>query len=275
VHPAHASDRPAVIWPPHEVRTVCAMFLEHVDEAAPGLVEGLYLHGSLGFGEWYGGRSDIDYVAVLSRRPDPATTAVLRDVHARVADTFPRPAYDGFHLTWDDLVRPPRVVGDVPCTQGGIFHDAARLDVHPVTWHELAWHGVVVRGPEPSRLPIWTNLDELRAYTHADLGSYWAEQAVALRRFPAEAARADIAAWVVLGVPRLHHLLATDRLTSKNGAGHHVVDVFGDTWRPLVAEALAYRATGERAGLLADEELAAQVVELADLVVQAGLAIGP
>ena len=69
MHPAHGSDRPHDIWPPGEVGQVTGMYLDLVDEAAPGLVEGLYLRGSLGFGEWYDGRSDVDFAAVTAERP--------------------------------------------------------------------------------------------------------------------------------------------------------------------------------------------------------------
>ena len=79
MHPAHGSDRPRTIWPPDQVRTVTALHVDLVDEALPWLVEGLYLHGSLGFGEWYDGRSDVDFVAVTAERPDEATAAVLRE----------------------------------------------------------------------------------------------------------------------------------------------------------------------------------------------------
>ena len=84
-----------------------------------------------------------------------------------------------------------------------------------------------------------------------------------------------IVPWFVLGVPRLHHLLATGRLTSKNGAGQHAVEAFGERWRPLVTEALAHRATGELAGGYDGEpgRLAADVVELTGLVIEAGLAL--
>ena len=68
MHPASGSDRPRVIWPPSDVQQVTGLFLDLVDEAAPGLVEGLYLRGSLGFGEWYAGRSDVDFVAVTADR---------------------------------------------------------------------------------------------------------------------------------------------------------------------------------------------------------------
>ena len=273
MHPAQRSYRPTSIWPPREVRTVCETYLALLDEAVPGLVEGLYLHGSLGFGEWYPGRSDVDFVAVTSGRPDSAAVRRLAEVHERLGDTFPRPAYDGSYVTWEDLARPADQCPDVPCTLGGYWYDEGRVDVNPVTWHELARHGVTVRGPQLEDVAIRTDQHALRAYTHANLTEYWAEQAAAVRQFPAEAAKAENMAWFVLGVPRLHHLLATDRLTSKDGAGRHAVEAFGDQWRVLVAEALAYRATGARAGALPDVVLAQQTIDFADLVVRESLKI--
>jgi hypothetical protein len=252
---------------------VCENYLDLVDEAAPGLVEGLYLRGSLGFGEWYAGRSDIDFVAVTAARPDARQVEVLRAVHERLGDLFPAPAYDGFYATWDDLAKSAYQCPDVPCTLGGQWDDEGRFEVSPVSWHELAWHGVTIRGPRLDQVDVWTDQQALRAYTHANLREYWAGEVSALRQFPAEASRPDVVAWFVLGIPRLHHLLATDRLTSKDGAGRHAVEAFGERWRPLVAEALAYRATGERAGAIADDRLAAELVEFADLVVEAGLKI--
>lgn len=275
MHAHERSPRTSTLWPPLEVRQVSDTYLSIVDEAAPGLVEGLYLHGSLGFGEWYAGRSDIDFVAVTSGRVDDATVALLRDVHETLGETFPSPAFDGFYVTWDDLAASPYDCPDVPCILGGGFVDEGRVDVNPVTWHELARHGETLRGPRLDDVDIWTDQQALRDYTHRNLSAYWAGQADALRRFPAEAAKPDIVAWLVLGVSRLHHLLATDRLTSKDGAGQHAVDVFGESWRPLVVEAMAYRATGERAGLLPDEELGAQVIAFAEMSVREGLALRP
>lgn len=275
MHPHERRPRVGTRWPPTEVWLVCDTYLSMVDEELPGLVEGLYLHGSLGFGEWHAGRSDVDFVAVTADRPDEATVARLRDVHDRLGETFPTPAYDGFYCTWDDLAAPTVNCPDVPCILGGTFKEEGRFDVNPVTWHELAWHGETVRGPQVADVDVWTDLAALRSYSHDNLGTYWAEQARALAQFPAEAGRPDIVAWCVLGIPRLHHLLATDRLTSKDGAGRYAVDTFGEEWRILVAEALSYRATGERIGVLPDAALAAQNIAFADLVVREGLAIRP
>jgi hypothetical protein len=53
------------------------------------------------------------------------------------------------------------------------------------------------------------------------------------------------------------------------------VDAFGEEWRILAAEALSYRATGQRVGVLPDEELSAQLVEFSQLAVRQSLALTP
>ncbi len=260
---------------PGPVEQVTGHFLSLADEAMPGLVEGLYLHGSIGFGEWYDGRSDIDYVAVLAERPGASVVGALERIHEEVASTFRRPPFDGFHVTWDDLARPSYSCPDVPCTQAGLFHQEARLDVQPVTWHELARHGVTVRGPALEDVAIWTDDEALRTYTRDNLATYWREEADALARFPEEAGRPDTVAWCVLGTSRLHHLLATGELTSKTGAGQYAADVFGPRWRLVVAEALAVRVTGETSGAYDDDprQRAADVIAFTDMVVTEGLAL--
>ncbi|WP_068118619.1 hypothetical protein [Nocardioides massiliensis] len=251
---------------PREVEAVCAEFLALADEAVPGLVEGLHLRGSLGFGEWYAGRSDVDYVAVLTRSP-AAVVEVLASVHDRLAAAYPSPAFDGIHLVGEDLLAGPAATPDRPCTLQGRFLPAARKELTPVTWHELAEHAVSVRGEVPLRL--WRDAQALREHTRTNLATYWAGQIDALDGFRADAGIADVA-WVVLGVARLHHLLVHGRLTSKNGAGRHVVDHFGEDWRLLASEVLAWRVTGDPVGLLSREELVDQAVKFGRLVVADG-----
>ena len=129
---------------PEPVRQVTAHYLALAEERVPGLVEGLYLHGSLGFGEWYDGRSDVDFVAVTASRPDPATEIVLRDLHEDHGQSFPRPFLSGLYVTWDDLARPPLGVTGLPgVLEGQWSHDHG---AEPRQWHELAHHGVRCTG---------------------------------------------------------------------------------------------------------------------------------
>ena len=57
------------------VQAVVDAYLEAVDDEAPGLVEGLYLTGSIALGEFRPDTSDIDFVAVTANHPGAAAIA--------------------------------------------------------------------------------------------------------------------------------------------------------------------------------------------------------
>jgi Domain of unknown function (DUF4111) len=225
---------------PATVREVTGQFLELIDASAPGLLQGLYLRGSLGFGEYFEGQSDVDFAAVLATRPDATQLDALAAAHAKVFEVYPHPHFDGFHLLRDDLARPPDECQDLPCMFAGSFDVASRLDVNPVSWHELARHGIVIRGPVLTG-DVWTDDAALRAFSHDNLTAYWAGVGRELAARPDQASAPEAAAWCVLGVSRLHHLLATGGLTSKSGAGRYALRAFGPQWRPIIAEALRAR----------------------------------
>lgn len=234
---------------PAEAERATARHLELADAAAPGLVVGLYLTGSLGFGgEFHPARSDLDFVAVLERRPDAATAERLAEVLREVGRRYPRPSYDGFHIARADLLRPPGEFPGGPSVLEGTVAADGRFGVSPVTWHELARHAVPVRGPRLTEADVRTDDAALRAYTYANLTEYWADRVEQLRGarervLGGDPAKAEwVTDWFVLGTARLHHCLATGALTSKDGAGRHALATFDAAWHPIVHEALRLRA---------------------------------
>lgn len=261
---------------PAEVHRVTSTFLTTIDRTAPGLVEGLYLHGSLGFGEFFPERSDIDFVAVLADRPDAAALEALAAAHPLVRERHPRPFFDGFHAVRDDLTRPPDECPDLPCTQEGDYRTAGRFDVNPVTWHELARHAVTVRGPRLTEAEVWTDDAALHAYSHRNLTDYWAGVAGSLARNPERAATPGAAEWCVLGVSRLHHLLSRGTLTSKSGAGRHALTAFAPRWHPIVTEALRLRAAPHHPSAYQDDfaRRGIDTTAFTAMAVDSGLALG-
>lgn len=263
---------------PAEVSAVTGDFLVQIDARAPGLVTGLYLRGSLSYGEYFAGQSDIDFTAVLASRPDAAAVHALAAAHEAVHVAHPVPHFSGFHLLREDLAGNPGDCPAVPVMFEGSFTPATReYDINPVSWHELARQAVVVRGPALDARAIWTDDAALRAFTHANLGSYWARWPGWLTAHSVEAGHAWIAAWCVLGVSRLHHLLATGSMTSKSGAGRYALSAFGPRWQPIVAEALRIRERPDDPsgyGLDPAATRGRDVAAFTAMVVQAGLALG-
>ncbi|MFD7405731.1 hypothetical protein ACFV7R_24315 [Streptomyces sp. NPDC059866] len=247
-----------------------------IDASAPGLVEGLYLCGSLGFGEFFPERSDIDFVAVLADHPGRDVLEALAEAHEVVRREHPRPFFDGFHAVRSDLAKPLEECPDLPCTQARIFKEAGRFGINPVTWHELTRHGVTVRGPVLTESDVWTDDDALRAFSHGNRATYWSGVHQALVNSPEEAGDPDAAEWCVLGVSRLHHLLATGSLTSKSGAGRYALTAFEPRWHPIILEALRVREDG---GVFScydgvPERRGSDTIAFTAMAIEAGLALG-
>lgn len=259
---------------PVEVESVIGTFLAEIDVAAPGLVEALYLHGSLGFGEFFPTSSDVDFVALLPDRPDDSALQSLAAAHAEVAARFPKPHFDGIHLVREDLARSPDDCPDAPNAFGTIFTSAGRFELNPVTWHGLARHGVTIRGPGLSEVDVWTDDPVLRAFTRNNLDMFWRGQLAAVQKDPAGASESWVAEWCVLGVSRLHHLLATGAMTSKSGGGRHALRVFPERWHPIVHDALRYRENPSHPSAYDDDPArrAQDIAAFVAMVIDDGLA---
>ncbi|MBO0803406.1 MAG: nucleotidyltransferase domain-containing protein [Nocardiopsaceae bacterium] len=229
---------------PGDVERVVARYLELADEAVPGLVEGLYLVGSVALDDFRPGVSDVDFIAVSPAPPDEESARALAAVHARLRAEPGLPAFEGIYATFAELRRSPAESG------GGLRMHGRKLSPgprgrSPVEWTTLARHGVTVRGPAAGDLNVHTDRGELTAWTLDNLDRYWSRWVArgrGLANWTALAALTDWGvAWGVLGVSRLHYTTVTGQITSKTGAGQHALRAFGDGWRPVVTEALRCR----------------------------------
>lgn len=258
---------------PAAARAVCDTWLAEIDLARPGLVNGLHVRGGIGFGEFVPGRSDVDFVAVLARRPSYADEDALEASHAATLARHPDLPFDGLHVLAEDLAGDPDDCPDVPCVLHGHFEAAARYDVSPVAWHELAHHSLAVRGELP---PVWTDDARLRAFTAANLDTYWRDQAAGLAKFPSEAAGDLACEWAVLGSARLHHLLVTGEMTTKSAAGRWGLAYYDERWHRLLREALRLRESGTGPGEYAGDvaQRGRDTADFTAYVVAAGLDSG-
>ncbi|BCJ51761.1 hypothetical protein Asp14428_32360 [Actinoplanes sp. NBRC 14428] len=218
----------------------CAAYLTLADRYEPGLVEGLYLQGSLALGDYRPGVSDIDFVAVTSRTPDPRA---LEALHAALRRTHGEVFFDGLYLPEDALRRDPEVVPDGPAVREWRVEAVSRFERHLVTWHVLDQGGIAVRGPAVAELCVYTDWPMLAAATRENLAGYWTSWRN--RAVLGLTGTGDwTVAWGVLGVTRLRHTLAAGRVTSKTEAAGYALETYDERWHRIVREALRIR-TGE------------------------------
>jgi hypothetical protein len=223
-----------------------------IDRHHQGLLEGLYLVGSVAMDDYHPGRSDVDFVAVTTR---PVSEAEIGPVHAELAAySRNRPAaealpyFDGIYVTAEQLSGDPRGLS------GPSVHEAkvatSDAEWHPVTWLTLADHGIALRGPAPHSSRVWTSRAAASEWCVANISSYWrpwmartAAMAGMLEESGVSASpEADWAAsWVALGLARMHHTVRTGRIISKSGAAAYARSTFEPAWHPVVDECLALR----------------------------------
>ena len=254
--------RPVV---PQTVERMAGRYVAQLDQLLPDVVTGFYLVGSVALDAYRPGRSDVDFVAVVERDLGPKLLGRLRLQHARsglhtaVAAIRDRRSpltgtCNGVFIRAADLPAPVSEITPVASHVGHQFRTgAAGSDVSPVAWKLLAEHGVAIRGPQPSSLPLDPQPELLRSWNLQNLESYWRPWASAVERNPQARFRTRPrywTAWGVLGAPRLHRTMVTGEVVSKEAAGEYALDVFPQRWHPLIAEALAYwRSQPDRLGL--------------------------
>jgi hypothetical protein len=224
------------------ITRTCLRYLELADRHLPGLVEGLYLHGSIALGDYRPGVSDIDFVVVTSRRPDVEPVRVL---HAELRRHHRKPVFDGLYVSWDDLRSDPAMVPGGVSVQQWRVNPVSRFERNLVTWHVLAQAGVPVRGPAVADLRIHTDWPALAEATRRNLDEYWSPWVQRTARTPA-GLTASAATWGVLGIARLRHTLAAGRITSKTEAAAYATARYAPRWQRIVEEALRIRVGAQR-----------------------------
>lgn len=227
------------------VDVIVADYLAELDRAAPGLVEGFYLVGSVALNDFRPAASDIDFVAVSRQPLDAAAIDVVRRVHAQLADRHPRPLFTGPYVTWADLAGDPRGTVGTEIDGDGVLRTESTGERHPVAWHTLAQHGIAARGPEPGAVDIWTDPAALAESVRQNLDEYWRAWHTKGADPTSNAAHALLTdwgpIWCVLGISRLHYTLTTGEITSKDGAGVYARETMPARWHQIIDESLRLR----------------------------------
>ena len=242
---------------PAPAQAVVDDLLRRLDRAVPGRIEGFYVAGSACMNAFRVGRSDLDFVAVVSGELDRGELARVGSVHlGRWGSALVRDAAlgrrwplvcNGIYVRRGDLSRSPLEVTPIAGHVAGRFRvgERAGFDANPVTWQVLARHGVAVRGPQRDRLQVHLDDGQLRSWTLGNLNGYWRRWATRAQRHPVAIRRVlprRFAAGGVLGAPRLHYTLATGAVTSKGkgAAAHYALETFDTRWHPVIEDALAF-----------------------------------
>jgi hypothetical protein len=225
---------------PHVVQAVIDDYVTRVQAELPGLMVGMYLHGSLALDAFTPEFSDIDFIAVTSRRCTDGDVEHLAAIHQAVERTHPQPALQGSYLQACDLGKFEDTIEPQPCYSDGVLRPSGHHDINAVTWWLLKNRGVVIVGTDPKELSFSVDWDRLTADMKINLNTYWV-------RFTHDPARiawllSDYGIqWTVLGVLRQYYTFTEKSITSKASAGEYALKHLPVKWHKLVQEALNIR----------------------------------
>jgi predicted nucleotidyltransferase len=211
---------------PDEVSDAMEAWLELHDRLAPGMIEGLYVIGSVSLGDMQV-NSDVDIVAVTREPADEAAVAGFKLAAAEMAQRFDR-HIDGPYLCWLDLALRPTAAVRAWVLDGEFRFDDGCFEMNPVGWYTLATNGIAVRGKPAAELDLSVDASERIGWVRDNVQSYWsglvAEFAEHVDLSEKKMFDSVMFEWTVLGIARMWFTIETGDVASKSAAGKWAAD---------------------------------------------------
>jgi hypothetical protein len=255
---------------PPAVAPLLEELISRLDRELPGLVNGFYLYGSIAYGTWQEGASDVDAVATLTRRCLPAEVAILSALHEELSARFPQPPLEISYLPLAECGPHARPGTHVVFRQG-TFHPAGADELDSSRWSAILWwqlkrRGIALRGPAMAELPFTVTVEELLEDNRRLMRGYWS----AWGRSPTLLLklRHDAAVeWLVLGMLRTWYTLREGDVTGKAAAGKYALARLPPRWHPLIRATLDERGRNQPRGLIARGRRALAAASFARFIV--------
>ncbi len=223
-----------------DVDEVLGMLSDGIVTALGENLVGFYLTGSLTYGGFDRGSSDIDYLVAMRREIDAREREALRALHDEVGIRFPmwRERIEGTYVTQEMLkqIDPPKQ-GRPYVNQGAFWDpDPPYGNEWLLNLYVLRERGVALIGPEPADIFPDVDIADVRAASARDLFDERLPTVddTELYEDPHQQA------YTVLTICRILHRAEHDQVTSKRVAAAWVKREYGEPWASLVERAEAW-----------------------------------
>lgn len=230
---------------PSVVQEELQEYMNMLDARFPGMLEGLYLHGSIALNAFVDGASDIDFIAVTKRTPNPKDVQALADIHQSIARKYQNHRMDGQYLVRADMGR----LDAAPCLY---CRDNGKLvwvdqGPNPVTWWILQTSGITIAGPALDTYRINVDIERLVGYVLSNMNTYWVKRMrrmqkgrLAVLLLPNRLVEWEVQ-WSISGILRQYYTLREHRITSKLGACEYALQHVPETWHDVINDAISIR----------------------------------
>ncbi|MFH1523651.1 MAG: aminoglycoside adenylyltransferase domain-containing protein [Chloroflexota bacterium] len=223
-----------------EVNAILNVLLPDVQEILGDQFVGLYLHGSLAYGDFDPQTSDIDFLVVTESNLAAEIFANLREMHAQLFNSG---------LAWSQKIEGAYTPKDIlrrhdtthsPLPWLGVDGHFA-LERLGSDWTIQRWilreRGVVVTGPPPKPMIDPVSAEDLRNAVHTNLCDWWTPPLPSSERFQND----DYQVYAILTMCRSLYVLESGRIASKPEAAKWAMGVLGYPWHELITLAATWR----------------------------------
>jgi len=223
-----------------DVNTLLALLSKNLTEILDGQLVGLYLTGSLTYGDFDRGSSDIDFLAVLTHTLSAKQLRLIENIHSHIGKDFPvwKKRIEGSYITKNMLssTKPPKE--SRPYVNAGKMWNFVYGNEWILNLYALYEYGIALLGPDPKELIESVSLDEVREASKRNLIQEWQPKL----KDPSAFKSADydsnhLQAYAVLTMCRILYVAKNDGVASKRVASAWVKKTYGRPWSDLVKKA--------------------------------------
>jgi len=223
-----------------DVNTLLALLSKNLTEILDGQLVGLYLTGSLTYGDFDRGSSDIDFLAVLTHALSAKQHRQIEKMHSRIGKDFPvwKKRIEGSYITKKMLSSPKPPKESRPYVNAGKMWDFVYGDEWTLNLYVLYQYGIALLGPDPKELIKSVKLDEVREASKRNLIQEWQPKINNPSAFRlADYESNHLQAYAVLTMCRILYAAKNDGVASKRVASAWVKKTYGRPWSGLVKKA--------------------------------------
>jgi predicted nucleotidyltransferase len=229
------------LFPYSDINVILDKLLTDVKAVLGTRLVGLYVHGSLAYGDFNPQTSDIDFLVVTDGHLPVETFSALKDMHTRLwtSGRAWSQKIEGAYIPKDNLRRHDPAHNPVPWlgVDGHFAMEQLGSDWVLQRWI-LREKGIILAGPPLAGLIDPVSADELREAVRCSLSEWWSPPLPSPNRFQS----GEYQAYAVLTMCRSLHVLEYGRMASKPKAGRWAMERLGEPWKELIASAMAWRS---------------------------------
>jgi predicted nucleotidyltransferase len=223
-----------------DVRAILERLLSDVQAVLGKRLVGLYVHGSLAYGDFNPQTSDIDFLIVTTDSLPAEIFFSLKELHAHLFTSgLPwSQKLEGAYLPHEHLRRHDPAHGPIPWlgTDGHFAWEKLGSDWIIQRW-VLREKGIVVTGPPLKPMIDPVSADDLREAVRGSLREWWSPPFPSPERFQSN----EYQVYAVLTMCRSLYVLEHGAIASKPEAACWAMKTLDEPWVRLVGEALAWQ----------------------------------